>query len=206
MLNIDDRAARGEGAPDAGARRVDTGRRSALLALCAMCGLALGGDVLAAAGAPRKNNGDPELLARDELLLTGVLADLVIPRTDTPGALAVGAHHTIDHMLKVCTLAPEQDAFRAGLARIDQVAQTTGGKHFVKLPKARQVALLLLLDAGAAPFTAQDQSFFRQLKAYVAFAYYTSEAGATRELAYLPVPGGYTGDIEVTPSTRTWAL
>jgi len=76
----------------------------------------------------------------------------------------------------------------------------------VKLPAARQTALLQAMDTGAAPFTQDDQRFFRQLKGYVAFAYYTSEPGATRELAYLPVPGGFTGDVKVTPSTRTWAL
>jgi hypothetical protein len=188
------------------APQVDSGRRTALLSLGALCGLALGGDVLAAVAAPRKGNGAPELLTRDELALTGVLADLIIPATSTPGALAVGAHRTVDHLLKVCTLPPDQAAFRAGLARIDTVAQAQGGKHFIKLPAARQTALLTAIDAGAAPFTAQDQSFFRQLKGYVAFAYYTSEVGATKELAYLPVPGGFVGDIKVTPSTRTWAL
>jgi hypothetical protein len=190
----------------AAAPEVDGRRRAALLSMGAMFGLALGGDVLAAVAAPKKGNGAPELLTRDELALTGVLADLIIPKTDTPGALAVGAHRTIDHLLKVCTLAPEQAAFRAGLARIDAVAKSQGGKPFARLPAARQTALLTAIDTGAAPFSKEDQRFFRQLKGYVAFAYYTSEVGATKELAYLPVPGGFTGDIKVTPSTRTWAL
>jgi hypothetical protein len=178
-------------------------RRQALLRLGALCGLALSGDVLAAVTAPK--TAAPEWMSPHELALTGVLADLIIPRTDTPGALDVGAHATIDHLLAVCALEPEQTAFRAGLARVDAAAQAQAGKRFAELPAARQTALLHALDIGAAPFTPADQRFFHQLKGYVAFAYYTSEAGATRELAYLPIPGGYKGNVKVTPSTRTWA-
>jgi hypothetical protein len=184
-------------------------RRSALLRLGTLCGLALSGDVLAALatphGAPRSARPAPELLSADELALTGVLAELIIPQTDTPGALAVNAHHTIDHLLKACTLPPQQAAFRSGLARIDTAARQQQGKRFAALPAPRQTALLRALDAGTAPFTPEDQRFFRQLKSYVAFAYYTSEAGATRELAYLPVPGGFTGRVKLTSATRTWA-
>jgi len=183
-------------------------RRSALLRIGALCGLALSGDILAAVAAPATaaGNAAPELLTREELALTGVLAELIIPKTDTPGALAVGAHRTIDHLLKACVVKREQEAFRAGLARIEEVAAAQGGKRFGALPHARQVALLHAIDNGAAPFNGADQGFFRQLKGYVAFAYYTSEAGASQELAYLPFPGGFTGNVKVNRSTRTWAL
>lgn len=187
-------------------------RRSARLRLGALCGvagfagLASGGEVLAAVAAAGKGAAyEPVLLTRAELQLTGLLAELIIPATDTPGALAAGAHRTIDHLLKTCAAAPEQARFKAGLARIDAVAQAEHGKGFGKLPAARQAALLHALDAGSAPFAEADQGFFRQLKGQVAFAYCTSEAGATRELAYLPIPGGFQG-IRLTRSSRRWAL
>ena len=184
-------------------------RRAAVLRIGALFGLAGLGDlglVADALAAAPKANAAPELLTPAELQLTGVLAELVIPRTDTPGALDVGAHRTVDHLLAVCAPAPDQAAFRAGLARVEGAARADGGKAFAALPAARQAALLRALDGGAAPFGAQDQAFFRQLKGYVAFAYYTSEAGASQELAYLPVPGGFKGDIKVTRSTHAWAI
>ncbi|MCC2958219.1 gluconate 2-dehydrogenase subunit 3 family protein [Massilia sp. IC2-477] len=188
-------------------------RRSALLRLGALCGLAglsglaSSGEVLAAVAAARSGAAyQPALLTRDELQLTGVLAELIIPRTDTPGALEVGAHQVIDHLLKVCSLEAEQARFKAGLARIEAAAQAQGGRRFGALPAARQVALLQAMDRGRAPFDADGQAFFRQLKGYVAFAYYTSEAGATRELAYLPIPGGFQGNYKLTRSTRNWAI
>lgn len=181
------------------------GRRAALIKLAGLCGLALSGDALAALAAP-KVSATPGLLSPDALALTGVLAEHIIPATDTPGALAVGAHRTIDHMLLACATPSEQQGFVAGLTRVDAVALAETGKHFRALPSPRQVALLHALDEGKAPFTAQDQHFFRQLKSYTLFAYYTSEAGATRELAYLPVPGGYKGNMPLRKNTRTWAI
>lgn len=182
-------------------------RRTALLRLGALCGLALSGDVLAAVAAGSKPNGaEPKLLSREELALTGILAERIIPATSTPGALAVGAHRTIHHLLATCALPPAQKDFKAGLARIDSVARAQHGKRFAALPPTHQVKLLQALDTGAAPFESGDMHFFRQLKGYVAFAYYTSEAGATRELDYLPVPGGFNGHVKVSAATRNSAI
>lgn len=185
------------------------GRRTALARLAGLCGLALSGDALAAMSALdtlAAPPAAPRLLPPGALALTAVLAELVIPATDTPGALAVDAHRTIDHLLAVCATTSAQRQFLFGLARLDAAARAQGGQRFVALAPARQTALLRALDAGVAPFGPQDQRFFRQFKSYTLFAYYTSEAGATRELAYLPVPGGFKGNVPVRASTRTWAL
>ncbi|USX17208.1 gluconate 2-dehydrogenase subunit 3 family protein [Oxalobacteraceae bacterium OTU3CAMAD1] len=188
------------------AQREIDGRRSALIKLAGLCGLALSGDALAALAASAKAPAAPELLSAEALALTAVLAEHIIPATDTPGALAVGAHRTIDHMLMVCATASEQQSFIAGLERVDAIALATDGKRFRVLPAKRRVALLQAIDGGAAPFTGEDQRFFRTLKSYTLFAYYTSEAGSTLELAYLPVPGGFKGNFPLRKNTRTWAI
>lgn len=186
--------------------RETDGRRAALIKIAALCGMALSGNALAALAKPADPSQAPGLLSGDVLALTGVLVDHIIPATDTPGALAVGAHRTIGHMLQVCATAAEQQAFVAGLARFDATVQAEAGKRFRALPARRQVALLRAIDEGRAPFGTGDQQFFRRLKSYTLFAYYTSEAGSTRELAYLPVPGGYKGIVPVDKNTRTWAI
>ncbi len=196
MLQNENSSAKGPEEPSAA-------RRSTLLRLAGLCGLALSGEALAALAAPA---GKVRLLAPDALKLTGVLAEMIIPATDTPGALAVGAHITIDQMLRVCTPAAGQAQFIAGLARVDEVAKAQEGKLFIALSKARQVALMQAMEAGKAPFAAQDSEFFRQLKRQTVFAYYTSEPGATRELKYLPIPGGYKGNVPFKKIGRTWAL
>jgi len=194
--------------PQEPAHVTDHTRRATLARLAGLCGLALSGEALAALAAPNQpsTSAAPEILTGDELALTGVLAELIIPKTDTPGALAVGAHRTIDHLLAVCALGPAQQSFKAGLARLDASAITHAGNRFAALPAARQTALLKAIDSASAPFTSQDQQFFRTLKQYTVFAYYTSEPGATRELAYVPIPGRFKGTVKVTRATRTWAL
>ncbi len=183
-------------------------RRAALTRLAGLCGLALSGEALSAlaqAGRPAPDAA-PEILTRDELALTGLMADLIIPRTSTPGATGVGAHRTIDHLLAVCALPPAQQTFRSGLARIDAIARQQGGKRFAALPPARQIALLNALDQNLPSMAADDCAFFSIFKRYTVFAYYTSEPGATRELAYLPIPGGYKGDLKAGKTTRAWAM
>ena len=48
--------------------------------------------------------------------------------------------------------------------------------------------------------------FFRMMKELTLLGYYTSEAGATRELRYVPVPGRYDGCVPFTTIGRTWAV
>lgn len=185
----------------------DQGRRGALLNIAALCGLALSGEALAALPkAPAKGAYKPVLLTPDMLKLTAVLAEMIIPATDTPGALAVGAHRVIDGVLGLCSPAQDQQRFMRGLALIDATARQQHGKRFTALVPAQQTALLRALDAGSAPFAAADRSFFVQLKSLTLFAYYTSEVGATRELRYAPVPGGYKGDVAFSSVGRRWAL
>ncbi|PWF39033.1 gluconate 2-dehydrogenase subunit 3 family protein [Massilia glaciei] len=79
-------------------------------------------------------------------------------------------------------------------------------KNFISLKPAGQAELLRALDATSAPFTKADHDFFIQLKSLTLFAYYTSEAGATLELNYVPVPGGFKGNVASATVGRRWAL
>ena len=59
----------------------------------------------------------------------------------------------------------------------------------------------------AAPAAAPAPApFFRTMKELTLLGYYTSEAGATRELRYVQVPGRYEGCVPLTPDARAWAL
>lgn len=55
-------------------------------------------------------------------------------------------------------------------------------------------------------FDNTDREGLKQLKALVVFGYYTSEPGATQELAYLAIPGGYKGNFKLKEIGRAWAL
>lgn len=58
--------------------------------------------------------------------------------------------------------------------------------------------------AGAA-FGDEAVQFFRTMKELTLLGYYTSQAGATRELRYDPVPGRYDGCVQLGPGSRVSA-
>jgi hypothetical protein len=69
------------------------------------------------------------------------LADLIIPATDTPGAIAAQVDRHLDHLLAA---SPEDDKqpFREGLGWLDGYAIRTQGKPFVRCARDRQVSIL----------------------------------------------------------------
>ena len=51
----------------------------------------------------------------------------------------------------------------------------------------------------------QHAPFFNKIKELTVLGYYTSEVGATRELAYNPVPGKFDGDYDYAKVGRQWS-
>jgi selenocysteine lyase/cysteine desulfurase len=117
----------------------------------------------------------------------GKLADLIIPPTDTPGAVAAGVPQYIDQVL---AMNPEnRGLMRAGLEWIEERARELFSQSFLKLSEERQIQILQPLSDEAdrhPPPAAEDLSvrFFRTLKNLTADGYYTSRAGLVEELGY----------------------
>jgi hypothetical protein len=109
------------------------------------------------------------------------VADLIIPPTDTPGAVAAGAPEYIDYV--VHNNAEHQKLMREGLAWLDQQA---GGKRFVELSGEQQIKILTPLSDAADrdEVTSLPERFFRMIKSMTADGYYTSQIGLVQELGY----------------------
>lgn len=102
----------------------------------------------------------PVFFSDAEMKLISVIADLIIPATDTPGAVAAGVPAYIDF---VCSRNTElAGTVRQGLAAL-------GGKC--------DEAKLTELDRTKSPF-------FRAIKNLTADGYYTSKIGLVDELGY----------------------
>lgn len=189
----------------------DVSRRDAIKQLALACGLVLSANSLSALAANFTPPTDftrrkKTLLNADQLALVRELGEIIIPTTDTPGAIAAGVHDFINHFSVYCANTAEQQALLSGLKRIDDSAQTRFSTSFVTASKTQQIELLTNMEQAADGFTAADRQFFKQLKALVTFGYYTSEIGATQELAYLAIPGGYKGNFKFKDVGKAWAL
>jgi gluconate 2-dehydrogenase gamma chain len=181
-------------------------------------GLLLGGvltpatvtGVLAGCEARRTPNGawSPKVLSADEVESVATMAEHILPETDTPGARAVGVHRFIDALLAESFPVAERQRFVAGLADVDARARRTCGRAFLECTPGEQRALLEQLDGETFAASTPDDAmpFFRVLKELTLLGYYTSEAGATRELRHNPVPGRFEGCVPLAQVGRAWAV
>lgn len=163
---------------------------------------------LAAAAPAPALTWTPTALTPDQAHLLDVVADLIIPATDTPGAREAGVPQFIDRALANYYERDQADKLRAGLTRMDADAQAAHGAAFIALTPQQQIDLLTAYDREGVEAKAQTPSqshFFPALEDLVTVGYFTSELGATVALQYDPVPGAYHGCVPLSDIGRAWA-
>lgn len=107
-----------------------------------------------------------------------VLAELIIPATDTPGAKAALVNRHIDHLLQDGS-GKELEEFLEGLAWLDGYSIRKHQKPFVRCAPADQVAILETLDSGREPGAEPGHRFFQLAKRWTARIYYATQIGFT---------------------------
>ena len=183
------------------------GTLSAPAMLGVMSGISASARAEAAAGA----NG--ALLNSDQLKLIADIADILIPRTDTPGAVDVGVPAFIDTLLDSVYPVEQQQRYLQGLAEFAAGAFERHGQPFPELENTTRVGLVrealaraLTSDNGAPPAW-EHRPFILMTKELTLLGFFTSEIGATRVLQYDAVPGAYEACLPLaeTGNGRTWA-
>ncbi len=114
-----------------------------------------------------------------------ILAELIIPETETPGASTALVNQHIDLVLSEET-KEQQRTFLEGLDAIDQISRSQHGEPFSKLSQDQQVNLLTRLadDSQVSPEEDPARGFFLDIRRRTVFAYYTSRVGIHEELDY----------------------
>lgn len=180
--------------------------------------------VLDVYAASKKAGIAPGFFQPAQLEVISAVADIIIPRTDTPGAIDAGVPRFIDQMFKDVYTPAEQQRFLHGLAAFDQ----EGGKAFLKLDDAQRKARVVELQgkalaklaatAKATKVTTTDDAtradtlppaayFVHTTKSLTMLGFFTSQPGCTQVLQYLPIPGAYHGDLPLSQAGngKTWA-
>lgn len=175
-------------------------RRQILLGLSAvMGGSLLPASVRALEGSlDTASENNPKVLTEAQLDTVAAIAEIIIPATDTPGAKGAGVPAWVDQACANWLLQEETTAFVAALEDF-----LKAHPDFVASPADAQLVIVEQLDARLDDLPA-DGYFYRQLKELVLIGYYTSEVGATEELAFDGVPGGYR-QIKLSDDTKVWA-
>lgn len=158
----------------------------------------------AASSASLKYASEGQYLTAEETAFVSSLAQTIIPKTQTPGAADVGVHDTIQEMLSKWGDDEARLYWREGLAKLARVLRKSAGQDFVKLSALQGQNVLSKYDAQVIGGGLNDP-FYRDMKKTVATAYYMSEAGASEELHYDPVPGEWRGDVPFSEIGKAWA-
>lgn len=160
----------------------------------------------ASASAP----GQPAVFNDSQMQLVSRVAEIIIPRTDTPGATDVGVPGFIDRMLRDVYPKKDRNRYLAGLAEFEAAG-------FASLQTTQQVELVKRFhDAAIAeerrrPRGAHDhpqRPFILMTKELTLLGFFTSQVGATQVLQYAAVPGSFHACIPLAQAGngKSWAV
>ena len=152
---------------------------------------------------------------KDDVAFLNEVGEVIIPRTDTPGAKDANVGLMMAVMVTDCYTPAQRKAFTVGISSIKTLAKSTYGKDFLLLSSDERQALLTALDDEASVFNKKqalankdDNSLphaFSLIKQLTLFTFFTSEIGANKVLRYVAVPGRYDGDFPYKKGDRAWA-
>ncbi|WP_395340772.1 gluconate 2-dehydrogenase subunit 3 family protein [Ningiella sp. W23] len=201
-------------------------RREMLLASASLLGLSAMTPVMAALLATKSGSeqsaGFESAFSAQERDMLSTIVDLLIPKTDTPGALEAKVDIFIDELVSNWYGSQEQAYFLKGFRILNHHCISSFSKGFLDCDKQHQLVALedaqqnalgslsdgkLGLDTERVSANPNDWAlwgdrpraggaFFAQLKGLTVLAYYTSELGATQALIYDPVPGSHDGNFD----------
>jgi len=171
-------------------------------------------------------------LTSDFKNLVAEIAEIIIPKTSTPGAKEAGVGPFVEMMLKDCYSAAQQAHFLKGLEDLEDASkEVNGGKRFLESTLEQQIALLKKFEVLANEEAKKNEAskkivdnetglakdtkgkteeppvpFFKIMKELTLLGYFTSEIGCKQALAYVEIPGRYEGCVKMTPGQKAWAL
>ncbi len=166
-----------------------------------------------------KNEPTAFALTNEQRSLLSEVAEQIIPKTDTPGAIEAGVPAFVEMMLRDCYKAPEQESFLAGVAQLQQ-------QNFLSKSDAQKVDMLRQLEADTKEQMKAYQvkqtkmgdnedkevmktqlkglPFWRLMKELTLLGYFTSEKGLNANFEYVPVPGKFEL-IKIKPGQKLYA-
>ncbi len=169
------------------------------------------------ASAPPYIATDVDYLNDAQRRTIAAIAETIIPRTDTPGAIDAGVPRYIELMVSDWFNDEERAIFDAGLAALMDDMDARFGKSFEQLPEADRVAVLEALEEAASDasyysFSADifggfdsTNPFIAQLKELTTWGFFTSELGSTQMLRYNAMPMKFDGAYPYEEGESSWS-
>lgn len=140
----------------------------------------------------------PSFLSVEQGKIISAVADILIPSTDTPGALDAGVPAFIDTMLKDNMDTDTQQQIQEGFKGFMAQCQSAMGKAFNDCNKEEQ--LKFLQEAEKEAMNSDTPSLLMGMKEMIYRGFFTSEEGQEL-LGFESVPGDYQGCVPLSECT-----
>lgn len=136
-------------------------------------------------------------LSPSDNALLSAIADTIIPKTDTPGAVELGVPQFIQKIVKDCYDQAAQNNLSMGLVTTDAVALSEYGNPFVSLNKIQRMDVLTKMSTSIYP---DQKNFLNSIKRMVIDGYMGSEYAMTNITKFEMAPNRYYGCVPVKPA------
>ncbi len=168
------------------------------------------------AAAPDYNKREVDFFSEAQRKIIAAMTEVVIPKTDTPGAIDAGVPNYIELMAADWFNVQEREIFLAGLADIETRIPSENGRPFDQLSADKQLSIMEDLESAAADSSwydfanvqrdfISDAPFICQFKELTIWGFFSSEIGSKQVLRHNTIPMYFDGDIPLSPDESSWA-
>lgn len=168
----------------------------------------------------------PDFFKKGDATIIELLGEAMLPKTDTPGAIEVGAHLFVDKfMAQVASDSAREKClqgfdhwkadFKENFSKaISGASLQDVEAHLITYFNIDKEEQSTIKDAIENPSSGDQTSekdyyiysFLMTFKRLIMLGYFASEEIGENVLSYLPVPGSYQGCIPVEEVGNAWAL
>lgn len=139
----------------------------------------------------------------EQFALLEQVCEVIIPTTDTPGAIVAGVPVFMRQILDEWGTESSRAEIAGVLEAVEKLAWSKFGAAFLELAPDRRLEMIKGLDSER--LAAKDPAYAK-FKHLVLIGYYQSEIGATRELHYELVPGAWRSCVPLSEIGRASAV
>ena len=171
------------------------------------------GDAVASWARVASSLAPAPVLTGAQVALIGAIADTLIPRTATPGALDVGVPAFVNKLLSESYTFEQRTTFTSGLVVVEAHLRDGRGSPFVELDARSRGARIADIEDHGFVYRAtsrllrhgEPRRTYWQLKDLIVLAYFTSEVVAKEVLRDEVIPGAFDGAAPFSRKTNTIA-